>query len=157
MKETKMAFTTFSGPVRTGTVKDTTGTVPGYIDNTGVVVLLQAAALPATAGTTTVAVLPAGSQIIDIQVDTTTVFNSATTLVIGDGTTANKFVTSTTITTAGRDDTSATKQWLQFINIGTTDVAIVATTAGSAVTGAAWVTVTYAQKSSTGAENPISA
>jgi hypothetical protein len=157
MKEIKMAFTTFSGPVRAGTVKDTTGTTVGYIDNTGVVVLVQAAALPATAGTTIVAVLPAGSQILDIQVDTPNVFNSATTLVIGDGTTANKFVTSTTITTAGRDDTSATKQWLQFINIGTTDVAIVATTAGSAVTGAAWVTVTYAQKTSTGAENPISA
>lgn len=152
-----MAFSTFSGPIRAGTVKDTTGTVPGYLDNTGVVVLIQAAALPAAAGTTTVAVLPAGSQILDIQVDTTTVFNAATTLVIGDGTTANKFVTSTTITTAGRDDTSATKQWLQFVNIGTSDVAIVATTAGSAATGAAWVTVTYAQKTSSGAQDPASA
>ena len=152
-----MAFTTFSGPVRAGTVQNTTGTTAGYIDNTGVVVLVQSAALPAVAGTTIVAVLPAGAQILDIQVDTTTVFNSATTLVIGDGTTANKYVTSTTITTAGRDDTSATKQWLQFINIGTSDVTLVATTAGSAATGDAWVTITYAQKTSSGAENPVSA
>ena len=152
-----MAFTTFSGPVRAGTVQNTTGTTVGLINNTGVVVLVQSGALPAVAGTTTVAVLPAGSQILDIQVDTTTVYGAATTLVIGDGTTANKFVTSTTITTAGRDDTSSTKQWLQFVNIGTTDVAIVATTAGSATTGAAWVTITYAQKTSSGAENPVSA
>lgn len=143
-----MSFTSFSGPVRSGTVRYGSG------ENCGVMVLVQSAALPATAGATTVAVLPAGSQILDIIVDTTTVFNSATTLTIGDGTTANKYVTSTTITTAGRNDLSSTYQPLQFINIGTSDVSIVATTAGSAATGAARVTILYAQKAADGSEGP---
>lgn len=143
-----MGFSAFSGPIRSGTVRYGAG------ENCGVAVLVQTKALPATAGATTVAVLPAGSQILDIIVDTTTVFNSATTLVIGDGTTANKYVTTTTITTAGRNDLSSTYQPLQFINVGTSDVSIVATTAGSAATGAARVTIMYAQKASNGAEDP---
>ena len=143
-----MSFSTFSGPIRSGTVRYGTG------ENCGVAVLVQTETLPAAAGATTVAVLPAGSQILDIIVDTTTVFNSATTLVIGTSTNDDEFVTSTTITTAGRNDLSSTYQPLTFINVGTEDVPVIATTAGSAATGAARVTIMYAQKASNGAEDP---
>lgn len=153
-----MGMTTFSGPVSAGTVKDTTGTTAGSIRNVGEVVLSQSTAVPAAAGTTTVAVLPAGSQILDIQVNTTTVFNAATTLTVGDGTTANKFVTSTTITSVGLISTalaaSPTIVTTEINNIGTSDVKIVATTAGSAATGAATITVIYIQKNSNGTETP---
>lgn len=143
-----MGFSTFSGPIRAGTVRYGSG------ENCGVAVLVQTEALPAAAGATTVAVLPAGSQILDIIVDTTTVFDSATTLKIGTSSNDDEFVTSTTITTAGRNDLSSTYQPLTFINIGSSDVAVIATTAGSATTGAAQVTIMYAQKASNGAENP---
>ena len=143
-----MSFSTFSGPIRSGTVRNGSG------ENCGVAVLVQTEVLPAAAGATTVAVLPAGSQILDIIVDTTTVFNSATTLKIGTSTNDDEFVTQTTITTAGRNDLSSTYQPLTFINVGTEDVPVIATTAGSAATGAARVTIMYAQKASNGAEDP---
>ena len=63
-----MGQTTFSGPLTAGTVKDTTGTTAGSVRNVGNAVLSQSTAIPAAAGTTTVAVLPAGSQIIDIYI-----------------------------------------------------------------------------------------
>ena len=143
-----MSFSTFSGPIRSGTIRE------GSANNCGVAVLVQTKALPAAAGATTVAVLPAGSQILDVSVDTTTVFNAATTLKIGTSSNDDEFVTSTTITTAGRNDLSSTYQPLTFINIGTSDVAVIATTAGTAATGAAHVTIMYAQKASNGAEDP---
>ena len=156
-----MGFASHLGVWRTGTVKDTTGTTPGTVANMGLMVLSQSTAVPAAAGATVVAVLPAGSQILDIQVNTTTVFNSATTLVVGDGTTANKFVTTTTITSVGLISTalaaSPTIVTTEINNIGTSDVLVTATTSGSAVTGAATITVTYVQKASNGASAPASA
>ena len=59
-----MGFATHLGPWGTGTVKDTTGTTAGTVRNVGLMVLSQSADLPAAAGATTVAVLPAGSQIL---------------------------------------------------------------------------------------------
>ena len=153
-----MGFASHLGVWRTGTVKDTTGTTPGTVANMGLTVLSQSTAIPAAAGTTTVAVLPAGSQILDIQVNTTTVFNAATTLTVGDGTTANKFVTTTTITNVGLISTalaaSPTIVTTAINNIGTSDVLVVATTSGSAATGAATITVTYVQKNSDGSSAP---
>lgn len=149
-----MSFSTFSGPIRSGTVRYTTGTTVGSIDNTGVCVLSQSTALAAGASATTVAVLPAGAQILFINLDTTTLFNAATTVTIGDGTTANKYVTSTTITSAGRAATAGV--YSEWTNIGTSDVTIVATLGGSAVTGNATITVVYAQKASDGSEVPSS-
>jgi hypothetical protein len=153
-----MGFASHLGVWRTGTVKDTTGTTPGTVANMGLMTLSQAADLPAAAGATVVAVLPAGSQIINIYVNTTTLFNSATTLTIGDGTTANKYLTSTTITSAGLISTAGGNLVnTEINNIGASDVLVTATTSGSAVTGAATVTVVYVQKASNGASAPASA
>ena len=150
-----MGFATHLGPWGTGTVKDTTGTTPGTVRNVGLMVLSQATAIPAAAGATVVATLPAGSQIINIYVNTTTLFNAATTLTIGDGTTANAYLTSTTITSAGLISTAGGNLVGTAINnIGSSDVLVTATTAGSATTGAATITVIYVQKNSDGSAAP---
>lgn len=166
-----MGFSTFSGPIRSGTVRYTTGTTAGYVDNTGLPVLAQstatgdlAVATPATV-TSTIGWIPAGSQIIEVQLDTTTGFTftagttPAATVTVGDGTTANKFVTTATVTSEGRVLGSATGTLSNWTNIGTTDIPIVVTIAytGSptAVTaGAMNLTVRYVQKSSSGSEVP---
>jgi hypothetical protein len=157
MKEIKMAFTSFSGPVRAGTVQNTTGTTVGLINNTGVVVLSQTANLGLT--TSAPIVLPAGSQILNIFIDVTTTFTTSATLAVGDGTTADKYVTAITTPAAGRQTITFTSAQLTAIsNIGTTDVAITITMAGTTATaGAGFITVGYAQKTSLGAENPVSA
>ena len=80
-----MATTTFSGPIKAGTIKYTTGTTLGTnIKNTGQVVMAQTFSTGATldsgastANTTTV-VIPANSQIIDIVLDKVTVMAGAT-------------------------------------------------------------------------------
>lgn len=149
-----MGFATHLGPWGTGTVKDTTGTTAGSIRNVGLTVLSQSASLSAGASATTIAVLPAGSQILNIYADTTTVFNAATTVTIGDGTTADLYASSTTITTAARHDCSGNLVPAEIDNIGTSDVLVKATLGGTAVTGAALFTVVYVQKSSSGSASP---
>ena len=151
-----MGFATHLGPWGTGTVKDTTGTTPGTVRNVGLMVLSQSGDLAAGVSPTVVAVLPAGSQILNIYVNTTTLFNAATTLTIGDGTTANKYLTSTTITSVGYIEGSEAAALVSTAinNVGTSDVTLVATTAGSATTGAATITVIYIQKTSSGTEGP---
>jgi len=152
-----MSFTTLSGPVRAGTVKSTTGTTPGLIDNTGIVVLSQNAPLALT--TSAPIVLPAGSQILNIFIDVTTTFTTSATLAIGDGTTVDKYVTAITTPAAGRQAITFTAAQLTAINnIGTSDVAITITMAGTtAIAGAGFLTIEYAQKTSSGAESPVSA
>mgnify|MGYP003643059936 FL=1 len=152
-----MAFSTFTGPVRSGTVKNTTGTTLGTIDNTGVVSLVQSASL--ALATSVVAVLPAGSQILDILIDVTTTFTTSSTLAVGDGTTVDKYVTAITTPAAGRQTiTFSGAQLTAMSNIGTSDVAVTVTMAGTtAIVGAGLITIRYAQKTSAGAEVPASA
>jgi hypothetical protein len=152
-----MGFSTFSGPIRSGTVRNTTGTTVGSLDNTGVAVLMQSAVVPFSSASSTVAVLPAGSQILNIFVDTTTLFNAATTVTFGNGTTADLYASSTTITTAARHDVSDNLAPAEVDNVGTTDVKVVATLTTTATAGSAVMTVVYAQKASNGAEVPASA
>jgi len=152
-----MAFSTFTGPVRSGTVKNTTGTTVGSIDNTGCVVLSQTASL--ALATSVPAVLPAGSQILNIFIDVTTTFTTGATLAVGDGTTADKYVTAITTPAAGRQTiTFSAAQLTAINNIGTSDVKLAVTMAGTtAVAGAGFITISYVQKTSTGSEVPASA
>jgi hypothetical protein len=152
-----MAFSTFTGPVRSGTVKNTTGTTLGTIDNTGVVSLVQSASL--ALATSVVAVLPAGSQILDILIDVTTTFTTSSTLAVGDGTTVDAYVTAITTATAGRQAiTFSGAQLTAMSNIGTSDVAVTVTMAGTTATvGAGLITIRYAQRTSAGSEVPASA
>lgn len=143
-----MAFTTFSGPIRSGTVREGAGR------NTGLVILAQTVAIPTAAGATTVGILPAGSQIVSINIDTTTLFDAATTITVGTAATANLYVASTTITSAGRASIATTGAYGQWVNVGSSDVTVIATTAGSATAGAGQITITYIQKDSSGNANP---
>ncbi|MFZ8951556.1 MAG: hypothetical protein ACO20V_11845, partial [Alphaproteobacteria bacterium] len=91
-----MATTTFSGPIKAGTIRDTTGTTVGSDKaNVGFVLMAQSGnvVFGANGTETVVATLPANSQIYQIAVDVTTAFDAGTTntLDIGDGTTADKY------------------------------------------------------------------
>lgn len=152
-----MSFSTFSGPVRAGTVRYTTGTTVGSIDNTGLVVLAQSAALSLT--TSTPFVLPAGSQIVNIFIDVTTTFTSGATLAVGNSTTAAAYVTAITTPAVGRQALTLTAAQITALNnVGTTDMQVLVTMAGTtAVAGAGYITIEYIQKTSAGSELPASA
>ena len=152
-----MGFASHLGVWRTGTVKDTTGTTPGTISNMGCMVLSQTAALGLT--TSTPFVIPAGAQILYFNIDVTTTFTTGATLAVGDGTTAAKYVTAITTPAAGRQSITYTAaQLTNMANIGTTDVQVTVTMAGTtAVAGAGTITVVYVQHGSDGSAAPASA
>ena len=105
-----MGITTFTGPIKAGDVIDTTGTTVGTnVANTGNTIVEQTfkkdyTGLTTAGRTDTVAVLPAGSIIVDIKIDTLVAFTGSTAanMTLGDGTTANLFWASTDITSQGR-------------------------------------------------------
>jgi hypothetical protein len=149
-----MGTTTFSGPIKAGTIKDTTGTTVGSNKaNVGFVLMAQSGNVVFAAdGTeTVVATLPANSQIYQIAVDVTTAFDAGTTntLDIGDGTTADKYADALAAGAQARVlATSDVSQIGNLIDIGTSDVDITVTynQSGTAATaGAATVTVLYLQ------------
>jgi len=142
-----MATTTFSGPIKAGTIRE------GASANTGFTLMAQSANIVfgADGTTTTVATVPANSQIFQISVDVTTPFNAGTTNTVdlGDGTTANKYADALDVSSAARVlATSDVSQIPNLIDIGTSDVTVVATynqTGTAATAGAATVTVLYLQ------------
>ena len=145
-----MGTTTFSGPIKAGTIKETTGTTLGSdIKNTGQVVMAQSAVIDIIGAnaSTTCATVPANSQIVDVILNVTTAANDtvSATVSVGTATDADAFIATANVlatgTTRGTLDTEAT-------NIGTTDANVVATyTAGNddGTVGAATVTVMYLQ------------
>ena len=149
-----MATTTFSGPIKAGTIKDTTGTTVGSDKaNVGFVLMAQSGnvVFGADGTETVVATLPANSQIYQIAVDVTTAFDAGTTntLDIGDGTTADKYADALAAGAQARVlATSDVSQIGNLIDIGTSDVDITVTynqTGTAATAGAATVTVLYLQ------------
>ena len=104
-----MGFATHLGPWLLGTVRDTTGTTVGTIENCGATVVSQTfkknyAGQAASATADTICVLPAGAQINFIHIDTITAFTGSTAanVTIGDGTSAALYWASTDITSQGR-------------------------------------------------------
>jgi hypothetical protein len=149
-----MATTTFSGPIKAGTIRDTTGTTVGSDKaNVGFVLMAQSGnvVFGANGTETVVATLPANSQIYQIAVDVTTAFDAGTTntLDIGDGTTADKYADALAAGAQARVlATSDVSQIGNLIDIGTSDVDITVTynqTGTAATAGAATVTVLYLQ------------
>jgi hypothetical protein len=149
-----MGTTTFSGPVKAGTIKDTTGiTLGSDVKNTGFVVMAQSAIVDIIGAShlnQVIATIPANSQITDVVLNVTTVNNDtgAATVSVGTIDDANAFIDAANAkalgTTYGTLDTEAT-------NIGTTDIQVVADftgASGDATTGAATVTVKYLQNNS---------
>ena len=149
-----MGTTTFSGPIKAGPIYNTTGTTVGSdIKNVGWVLMSQSAAIVFAAnGTTTdIATLPANSQIFQITLDITTVFNAATTNTIdfGDGTTADQYADALAAGSLARVlATSDVSQIGNLVDIGTSDITVTATynqSGTAATTGAATATVLYLQ------------
>tara|TARA_B100000963_G_scaffold352304_1_gene365277 strand:- start:4792 stop:5247 length:456 start_codon:yes stop_codon:yes gene_type:complete len=146
-----MATTTFTGPVKAGTIKNTTGTTVGTdVTNVGSVVMAQSAVIDiigAASADQVVATIPANSQIIDVVLNVTTVNNDggAATVSVGTSGDANAFIDGQNVkalaTTRGTLDTEAT-------DVGSTDIQVLADFAaanGNGSTGAATVTVMYIQ------------
>ena len=174
-----MGFATHLGPWLLGTVKNTTGTTVGTIENLGSTIVSQTfkknyTGQAASATTDTLCVLPAGAQIVDIFVDTLVAFTGSTAanLTIGDGTTANLYWATSDITTQGRlaitNAASKLANWAgatstaspNGIGIGATDVKIVATltpTVAAVTAGTVQYTVMYVVANSNGAQFPASA
>ena len=171
-----MGFATHLGPWLLGTIKNTTGTTVGTIENIGATVVSQTfkkdyTGQAASATTDTICVLPAGAQIVNIFIDTLVAFTGSTAanLTLGDGTTAALYWASTDITSQGRlaNTNAATKlvNWAgatstaspNGIGIGPTDVKVVATltpTVAAVTAGTVQYTVVYVVADSTGAQFP---
>ena len=149
-----MGFATHLGPWLLGTVKNTTGTTSGTIRNMGATTVSQSANVVFGTLTGTAFVLPAGAQITDIKIVTSSVFSAATTAKLSIG--AVDFTTTGTITSVGGISLTANATTpALFLNVGTTDAIVTYTLAGTALTtGAATIVITYSVRNSDGAANP---
>jgi hypothetical protein len=149
-----MGFATHLGPWLLGSNRYTTGTTASTTVNTGCTVVSQSA--PVVYGTLTgnLIAVPAGAQIVDVKVVTTTVFSAATTAKLSIG--GVDFTTTGTITSVGSVSLGANATtpggWL---NVGSSDTFITYTLAGTSLTtGAATIIVTYSVRDSNGNQHP---
>jgi len=138
-----MATTTFSGPVKAGSIRE------GATANTGFVLMAQSAVIDiigATA-TTAVGIIPANSQIVDVILNVTTVSNDGgtATVKIGHSGDDDEYLANTNVkslgTTRGTIGTDGT-------DVGSSDQtvnAVFTAANGDGTTGAATVTVLYIQ------------
>ena len=138
-----MGITTFSGPVKAGTVRE------GASANTGSVLMAQSAVIDIIGATVTTAVgiIPANSQIVDVILNVTTVSNDGgtATVQVGHAGDTDEYLPATNVkalaTTRGTIQTDGT-------DIGTSDQtvnAIYTAANGDGTTGAATVTILYIQ------------
>ena len=150
-----MGTTTFSGPIKAGTIKNTTGTTLGTdVKNVGQVVMTQSSTVALTHATTTATalgiIIPANSQIMNINIVVEQLFanSSTTTIAIGNG-------ADNATDIAAAHNVSATAvgplKMLQasagaWDNVGTTDIELYGiTVANSADAGKARIVVEYVQ------------
>jgi uncharacterized membrane protein len=123
--------------------------MPNQVTNIGGVLSAITTTVAYTNATAvTIATIPANSQIIDINIDTTTGFNAASTNTISVGKTgsAAAFVTATDVGTAGRESVATTGVYSAWADTGSSDIVATATyaqTGTAASAGAARVTIVY--------------
>jgi hypothetical protein len=151
-----MGIATHLGPWLLGTVRYTTGSTAGTIRNTGATVVSQSANVVYGTLTGTAFVLPAGAQVTDVKVVTTTVFSAATTCKLSIG--GTDFTTTGTVTNVGSATLGANATtpggWL---NVGSTDAVVSYTLAGTSLTtGAATIVISYVVRNSDGSAYPSS-
>jgi hypothetical protein len=163
-----MSQSTFSGPIRSGTVRDGTAAtnnvaVLGGL-NVGRPVLTQSYTIPfagmLSAGSAlTVFNLPAGSKILGISTEVTVALATATNLALQFGITGtvakyfSSFNTGATIGKTAQSVPDAAMVSLQCDNIGTADVPILMTATaatGNASAGSVVVTISYVQRNADG-------
>ena len=148
-----MASTTFSGPIKAGTIKETTGTSLGSnIKNTGQVVMSQTHLIDlsngAIAAGPTDIVIPANSQIIDCILDSITAASGATNLSVGDtvggaATIINTFALGTGV--GRKRPTTEAGGALVWSDTGTADIKLTITASAATNAGTTRLTVLYAQ------------
>lgn len=142
-----MANSTFSGPVRSGTVRE------GASANVGLCVLSQTGSI-AQNSTNVVDLtftLPANAQILNFFFDVTTAFNSATSATLSAGTASGgtQYASGVDVkTAAGRIAPTFTgTQLTNMANITTnTSVVVSVTPVGATSAGAVTATIVYVQK-----------
>lgn len=151
-----MAIASHLGSWLLGTVKNTTGTTAGTVRNMGATIVAQSVNLSAVqvaALTNTVGFIPAGALITSVQLITTTLFASATTLKVSIA--GVDTATATTVTAAGVYPVTLAAGFAPTAaNVGTTDAAILVTTTGASATGAVTVVVGYMVRNSDGTYAP---
>ena len=156
-----MSFSTFSGPVRSGTVREGAGR------NTGVVVLTQSLDTGVvTAGVgnvdTSLGRLPQGAQIVNILVDQVVVPGGTSTSTISVGSTSGgaELMAAVVTTAGGRftgTATATTQLAWQTSTTADTPVFVRYAVGTAAGVGRAIVTVVYVQRADNGAQFPPSA
>ena len=149
-----MATTTFSGPIKAGTISNTTGTTAGTdIKNTGQVLMSQTFSfdytVEATATDTTV-VIPANSQIVSVDVNVETAFNDSGSdlLEVGSSADTDLYVNDVSIAAIGKIALGTAALCANWKDIGTTDIVVGYIYNGAnndASAGAATVTINYLQ------------
>ena len=149
-----MATTTFSGPIKAGTIRNTTGTTLGTdVANVGSVVMSQSSTTELTHATTTATalgiIIPANSQILSMTIIVESLFtgSSTTTIAVGNGSDDATDVSAATnvsaTATSAAMSPAAVDVWT---NTGTSDVELYGiTVANSASAGSARITVQYVQ------------
>jgi hypothetical protein len=155
-----MGFATHLGPWLLGTVKNTTGTTAGTVRNMGATTVAQT--IPVTfqtftnSLTGTIGSIPAGSLITGVQIITSTVFSSATTLKITIG--GTDVASASTITDVGFINVTISAGFSPTAaNTGSIDDLITYTATGTALTtGAATVVIQYVVRDTNGNANPTS-
>lgn len=156
-----MAFTSFSGPIRSGTIKE------GAARNTGLAILAQSwdsgDLTGRIVGNTDTAVfrLPQGSQIVDITVDQVVAATGGTTTIsVGNASGGAQLMAAVATTAGGRFRGTATAAtqlaWQTSTTADTTVWVRVAVGTATLTAGRAVVTVNYVQRLEDGSQNPAS-
>jgi hypothetical protein len=150
--EDQMSTTTFSGPVKAGTIKETTGTTVGTnVKNTGSVLMAQSIVIDiigASALDQVVATIPARSQIVDVILNVVTPNDDTGTATVSVGTSgaATAFLPATSVKSAATTRGTLTNS--AATDVGASDIQVLADfTAqnGNGAAGSATVTVLYIQ------------
>lgn len=148
-----MGASTFTGPLKAGSVINTTGSTAGTLKNVGFAELAQSASVTqsATAAATAI-VIPANSTITSIDLFVTTAWSSATTtytVSVGTSATATELVAATNANAIGKlilnpgTDATRTGVW---IDTGSSDIIIyVKSGAPDTTPGAGKLVVRYIQ------------
>ena len=157
-----MAFTTFAGPLRAGTVKEGAGR------NTGLATLVQSYDSGDLTGTTTgnydvaAFIIPAGSQVIDIIVDQVVAATVGTTTIsVGTASGGAQLMAAVATTAGGRFRGTATAAtqlaWQTSTSADTTVYIRDVVGTGTLGAGRFILTIEYVQRADNGAQFPASA
>jgi hypothetical protein len=157
-----MSFSTFSGPIRSGTVREGAGR------NTGLAILAQSYDTGDMTGTevgnvdTLALYIPRGSQITDITVDQVVAATAGSmTISVGTASGGAQLMAAVASTAGGRFRGTATAAtqlaWQTSTTADTTVYIRVAVGTATLTAGRAIITVSYVQRADNGAQNPTSA